>query len=471
MDRNYKNNLEIIKKYSQKGVEIIIRHDVDFDIEILEKMLEIEKRLNISSIVYFLPPELPNSPYTMEDISNLYQKYKDYGFKFGLHLSYGYFTNDQNECIKMYNKTIELFKNNGIELDSHSAHGYELKYAGPMLYNNFILENDIDKQNFPTKSFHHKYQTSDSSDHIYDSCGKLISIVNKEVLNYKIKRYSDFEGTNYKVYKHSENLLTYTLDEVMKTSKKIWLLFHPVHWQMSEDNNLYYNKFINVTIEDKHLIEGYRRNVDDFELILHDIKKHVPFDIHSIFSIKRPQILSTINALYTIITKNYTKKCILYDAGGGWGCLGLMFMEMENVKYICNDLNEDLIQKGKDIYKKHFDYIPKFVLENFYNLDSKNMTNNKNNVTIFTHLDYENGSPETGWVEVDYNKIYSFAKNFDYIIISICKKKCKNINLENPYTIIDEDTFENMLCKTHDIVIKDKESDDYRIVYSFKKNI
>lgn len=479
MDRKYKNNLKIIKEYSKKGVEIIIRHDVDFDIEILEKMLEIEKNLNISSIVYFLPPELPNSPYTIEDISNLYQKYKDHGFKFGLHLNYGYFTGDFNKCIIMYNKTIELFKNNGIELNSHSAHGYELKYAGPMLYDNFILENDIDKQNLPTKSFHKVYQTSDYSDHIYDSGGKLISVVNGEILNYKIKKYPDFEGKcysnnkeiNYTVNKHSENLLTYTLNEVLKTSKKIWLLFHPEHYTILEDNNLYYNKFINLTIEDRDSINGYRRKIRDYEIMLRKIKEHIPIDIHAVFSIKRPIILSAIDMLYSILIKNYTKRCIVYDGGGGWGCLGLALIEIENVKYICNDLNEDLIQRGKDIYKKYFDYLPNFVLENFYNLDSKNITNNKNNVNIFTHLDYENGSPETGWFKVDYNKIYSFAKNFDYIVISICKENCKNINIMNPYTIIDEDTFENMFCKTHNIISKDKESDNWRIVYSFKKKI
>ena len=108
-------------------------------------------------------------------------------------------------------------------------------------------------------------------------------------------------------------------------------------------------------------------------------------------------------------------------------------------------------------------------MENFYNIDSKDILKDNNSVNIFTHLDYENGSPETGWFKVDYDKIYSFAKNFDYIVISICKQNCKHINLMNPYTIIDENTFEKMFCKTHKIIKKDTQCDNWRIVYSFKK--
>jgi uncharacterized protein len=644
MNRNYNSILN--KFINIKDLDIIIRHDVDYSIDNLDEILSIEYNNNIISIIYFLPvfdKEIyKNSPYLIEDIIKIYNKYVDKGFKFGIHIDICDHVDNLNDAKKKYIYHLNTFKKFNINIDSCTAHGYDKSLTKLKNFNNWDIENYSDSQLDLPDSFKKKYNSYDNDNRIIDSCGKIQSVINNKILNvtnyslmlsiynnnnsiidkiigtgvdvnyistngltplmlavynnnsyildklisagadfnyistngltplmlavynnniniflrlvgsganvnyvmpnglnilglacqfqyeeiikliiinipikknincippiyiaklkdnkniidiihkfdnyyndneYNLfkKKYNDFKINinNFEINsifdlnkKNSLNLFDITKKYIEKNNiKRIWMLFHPCHF-MNENNNILFTK--KICCYDNSFFEKNIMNINYYELFLKKYKKKVNTEIHAVFSIKdRPIIVYSLNKIYEIIKDNFKHLNVLFDAGGGWGCLGSVFVDCDNIKYICNDLNSDLINLGKKIYNENYDNYLSYIIKNFYELNSDDYINNNHN-NIFIHLDYENGSPECGWFKIDYNKIYNFAKKFDYIVISICKQNCKEINLMNPYTIIKEEDFENIFCKTHNIIEKNIQCDNWRIVYTLKKKI
>ena len=110
--RSYRNWMKCLK-----NKDIILRHDVDFDIQTVRDMMEIEREQGLHSVVYV---DVHSPSYSMDDIVRLYSDFKDDGFLFGLHINTAY-DYKPKKAWKHFLKDVEDLKGN-IEVDSCVAH-------------------------------------------------------------------------------------------------------------------------------------------------------------------------------------------------------------------------------------------------------------------------------------------------------------------------------------------------------------
>lgn len=137
------------KKLTEKGKYLIIRHDIDSDVQIAKRMFEIEKRYNVKATYYFRKSTLDTA---------FMKKINEYGSEVGYHYEEiaTYVKKNKiktkKEILKHIKKIQELFKQNiisfekdtEIKLCSIAAHGdyINVKYK---ITNNILFDKEMQK--------------------------------------------------------------------------------------------------------------------------------------------------------------------------------------------------------------------------------------------------------------------------------------------------------------------------------------
>ncbi len=119
---DYYNN-----RYDNDEKVIVIRHDIDSDLEIAKKMFEIENRLNIKSTYYFRLKTIDE-----EFMKELVKNNIEVGYHFEEVATYAkrnkidnkkQIYEEMNNIVEEFEENLLLFKNMGIEIHSVSSHG------------------------------------------------------------------------------------------------------------------------------------------------------------------------------------------------------------------------------------------------------------------------------------------------------------------------------------------------------------
>ncbi|AVQ38363.1 hypothetical protein C7M56_06565 [Clostridium botulinum] len=203
-------NFKTIPSYCKSG--IILRHDVDFDIEKAYILSQIEKNNNVTSTYFILTTSDLYNPNSLKN-SNLLREIDNNGFEIGLHFDpsiYGYMTN--SELTKKVHYECSILENIiGKNIESISLHCPSIHNKYPFL-----------------KQYKNAYSKDFFNPDLYisDSCK-----------NFRGKNIFSF------IKKNNNNL--------------IQVLFHPIHF--SQNNNDYITTFSNIFKEKINNFDEYMR--------------------------------------------------------------------------------------------------------------------------------------------------------------------------------------------------------------------
>jgi len=195
---------------ASRDLKIVIRHDLDYEIVKAWRMLEIERELGLTSVVYF---DVHCKNYGGPEIRNLYREFQPHGFLFGLHINIAYHHDGEAECLEVYDTDLRTLRHLGIEPHSVAAHFYPEDQAPKPEYHNGDIElwsHNMWKSglDFYPRSFHG-------------------SFLRRPPDPGRANRISD--GGNY-----ISMPVEYFVGEYLKDYEHAWLSFHPIYY---EENN------------------------------------------------------------------------------------------------------------------------------------------------------------------------------------------------------------------------------------------
>lgn len=297
--RSYKKWCDLISQ----SENIIIRHDIDFDIEVCRRMMEIERERGLTSVVYV---DVHSPSYSMDDIRKLYEDFME--FDFGLHVNVAYDYEKDRANAEFVRDAANLRE--VIPVGSCSGHYYDSTLIDIPEYNNVDVEREGDESGY-LMSFDSQYGPFDMR--FGDGGGKmLISII-------------DWLGS--------------------VKNKRCYIQIHPVHYKITNGDVIYTKKI------------GAGDAVPDFKKISEKSTpyfKGVPFHVQSVSVI-----------LCEFARSNYRKLIRVIDAGCGVGYLGLGLQELHNVKYVGMDTEQRFLDVATDYYAD-LGYEPDFIQGNLY---------------------------------------------------------------------------------------------------------
>lgn len=388
MTRKYSDWLQLLKK---SEATFVLRHDVDYDLHMARKLMEIERRLGLTSIVYVLP----NSPsYSINDIKKLYDDFKDDGFLFGMHIGHSYDNPDPEGAFNDYLNDLKIFKENGITIHSCVAHYWESRIVPVPKYSTTKIEERSDRENI-CPSFYKLYQG-------YLKLNDSAGIIKPDSFVFNLNK-----------------------------NQKYFLQTHPVYYRMEGDEAIFTKSMcdpkILATSELRDPSHQRIRKAQDF------IKDNKGITTFLASDFKKPQRnIKVLNWLDKLITNQHRELLKIVDIGGGVGMLGTYLTKYLNVKYTCVDIEQDFIDGGKEMYK-HLHLSPELICSNLYEECVEG------DVLVF--LAYEDC-----WT--DYNQLYDVIKNFNQIIITITtdQRYTSGKARNKKYWHIPSSSFEKIFC-------------------------
>jgi hypothetical protein len=406
--RSYRNWIEYISK---SNVNLIIRHDIDFDIKTVRKMMEIEKDNSLWSIIYV---DIHSPSYTLEDIRSLYEDFHKDGFLFGIHINIAYDCSTGTECWQRYKEDIEILSKI-IEIHSCTGHSYSSDVVRQPEHTNIDIEDKSNRElgyppSFP-QAFNIKPIIGRGVIRCADSAGRLVCIHEDDRLSSNIRKW---------------------LISLNDDTESVYYLAHPVYYYVSNNDVIFSkrfglkNKIIEVNISKALEITDRTYNLTSY--LSHSLK-----DL--------PHQVEARSCLHKMVKENYRKLYTIVDAACGIGLLGAYLLDFNNVKYIGVDINSKFIEAGKHFFNL-LGYQPQLIVSDLYNsLPEGN---------VLVHLGYEDCD------DVDYEKLYSIANNYNDVLITITGKDMyeEAKTRDKFYNFISEEDFENVFLKSFEIVKK-----------------
>lgn len=357
--RSYRNWMKLAK-----GKNILIRHDVDYDIVTLEKMLEIERHEGIQSVSYF---DIHSPSYSEEQIANVIGRFKDNGFLFGLHINTAY-DYPADEAWEQYKKDVAYFKEKFRGCHSVVGHAYDSKVIKNPEYSNRDIEvastDDPDMPDNFKKAFYPDkppYMMSDSG-------GGLSSM-------YPVK---DGRAFFYE----------------MKPDYPSFVLLHPVHWRIDGDDVMFVKR-----------LGGLPNTTQNIHVIQAKFRKRLTTYCQT--WIENTHLWQVYNIIEHIARDNYRQYLRMVDAGCAVGLLGMYAMGINNLKYIGFDIEQEFIEVGREMYDA-FGYSPDLRVNDLY--DGEDIDGE-----IFVLAAAED-------LPMDYDKIYEIAKKYEHVVMTIVTK-------------------------------------------------
>jgi hypothetical protein len=400
MTRKYSGWLKLLK---ESEATYVLRHDVDYDIHMARKLMEIERRLGLSSIVYVLP----NSPsYSISDIKKLYDDFKDDGFLFGMHIGNSYDNSDPEGAFNDYLSDLKTFEENDIKVHSCVAHFWQSSIIPPSEYSNKYIEERSDKENI-CPSFYALYK---GYIRLGDSSGSL-------------SPDSWVSG--------------------LQDDKKYFMQTHPVYYRVEGDDAIFTKsvKPDNVKIDRKELREPSHKRIRAAQ---DSIKGHKGSTVYFVSDpMTKPHLTAALNCVDQIVKSQHKELIRVVDVGGGIGILGAYLNKYNNLKYTCIDIEQKFIEAGREFFNS-MHLSPNLICADLY----KNCP--EGDVLIL--LAYEDC-----WT--DYKQLYDVCKNFKQVIVTItgddmiAEAKTRN----KKYWHIPFTEFEHLFCTEGNFNIKFKD--------------
>ena len=322
MNRNYE---DWIKEIAKKN--IAIRHDIDFDIEMADKMMAIERKHGLKSYVYL---DVHSPSYSIDDIAALIKKYPE--FIYGLHINIAYFY-PAEDCFGILLEDIKLL---GKYTMVHSCvgHLYSERVIKKPEFNNVTIEQDLVNHPELPQSF---YSFFSKRQRLISDSGGII--------------FSD----PIDVIKNASN------------SESYFCLFHPIHYRF--DGKVTYTKRLGGT--------GIS-SIEDIDRAQKSIGHITTYFSNGLANI--PTLVYANNILNKIVNKRYRSKVVILDAGCGIGLLGAPLMLSNNVKYIGLDIEEKFITAGRRMFD-YLGYEPQMIVGDIFKTQPK--------ADVFVFLAYE----------------------------------------------------------------------------------
>lgn len=367
--QNSENGIRSYKKWLKycKEKNIIIRHDIDFDIKTAWCMLELERRFGLNSVVYV---DIHSPSYSIDDIKELYNEYRGDGFGFGLHINVAY-DYPPDEAWEQYLKDVGTMRKEGMNPHSIVGHFYDSRIVPVPEYTNRDIETNSTYEpklpmSFKTACFHKVKPTVMS-----DSGGKLFS---GHVLKSPMEYF-----------------------DCIKDDMPAYIQTHPVHYHTTEEvfwrnqDAIYTKKLggLPVNTQNIHIIQSkFQNRLTTYSQQWIENTAHL---------LKAQEIIMRIAA------DRYRELITLVDAGCSIGLLGMYLTEPNNLKYIGADIEPKFIEVGKVMFNA-LGYAPHLIAKDIF--DGKHIPGD-----IFVFLAAED-------LPVDYHKLYELCLNYKDIILT-----------------------------------------------------
>ncbi|MDC1450328.1 hypothetical protein N8477_06105 [Candidatus Thioglobus sp.] len=208
----YKSSIKV-NEYKKHNKGIIVRHDIDWDIQKAYEFSEFEKSIGISSTYYVMITSNIYNVFSPINSFFLLKMIKN-GFEIGLHFDPMLYTNRENSLSYYFHKEIEIFENFfQTKILSYSMHQ-------PSIHGTYLKTNLIDA--YSSEIFTDECYISDSCfnfrgknpiEFLSKSTERLMQFLThpsqwsesginnyEEFVNYKIK---NFKNEFYAVYEHN----------------------------------------------------------------------------------------------------------------------------------------------------------------------------------------------------------------------------------------------------------------------------
>lgn len=362
--RSYKSWLKHCKEKN-----IVIRHDIDFDIKTAWRMLELERRFGLNSVVYV---DIHSPSYSMDDIKELYNEYRGDGFRFGLHINVAYDYKTPDEAWEQYLKDVKAMRIEGMNPHSVVGHFYDARIIPVPAYTNRDIETNSTYQHdlpmsFKTACFHRVKPIV-----MHDSGGKLCN-----------------GGYNFR------SPMEYF--DYVKDGMPAYIQIHPVHYHATEE--VYWRDEDAIYTQK---LGGLPVNTQNIHIIQSQFKKRLTTYLHQWIE-GMGHLAKAQEIILRIAVDNYRKLITVVDAGCGTGLLGMYLTEANNLKYIGVDLEPEFINVGKDMFNA-LGYAPHLFVKDIF--DGKHIPGD-----IFVFLAAED-------CPVNYPTLYELCLNYKDVILT-----------------------------------------------------
>lgn len=409
MERSYTQWMRAAaaKKRECPDLNLIIRHDVDYDIKTCRRMLEIEREHGLTSVSYL---DVHSPSYTLKDAAQLHNDFARYGFKFGIHINVMYDYEDPKECCSVYHQDVIALRMAGIEVDSCATHYYSCSIIEPQV--GIDLEHISGKSPDLPDPFISKYFKGNPS-----KLGDGGGVIRRDVLKWIA---------------------------LLRDDQEAFLLTHPVHYAAS-GRDLYYTK---------RLGRSSLPTREEIRLIHKSMKSELT-----------PYLGMPINEQYhlfwtlqlieeELLAGRYRELVTIVDAGCGIGLLGAYLLGFHNVKYVGYDMEKKFVEQGRAFFHA-LGCTPDLRVANFYQYHPPG--------DILCFLGYED-------CEVNYPRIYEICRQYPEVFITITGRAMMEYARKRGkhYAYISEKYFEEIFSEDFDVARRFRR-DGKRTLYHLKR--
>jgi len=216
---------------------ILLRHDIDYDVKSAMEIAKIENKLGFRSTFFLLPPGSGTPPYFdySKKFINKCKKIRGLGHDLGLHNNaFTNYLNTNQDLKAILKKPLDFLRENGIEICGTSCHGdplcYSEKYYNYEIWKEFdpskneqLNKREIDKVSLNDVGLLYEANFIDYDFYLSDSGGKWRGTV----INKKTPKY--FEST---LARSKENIGIRVVSEFKRADNGVFqILTHPCWWE------------------------------------------------------------------------------------------------------------------------------------------------------------------------------------------------------------------------------------------------
>ena len=413
MSRSYKEWMGkiVAKKRACPDLNLVIRHDVDFDIVTGGWMLEIERSIGLSSVVYL---DIHSPSYGLYEIVELYKEFQD-SHEFGIHINVAYDHVGKEECYQAFDDDLRILRDANFFPHSCAAHYYNTSILPVPEFHNGHVESwshnlNLLQQEYYPRSFHHLHFNGVKTKNLTDGGATLPK-----------------DGME----KFLENL---------EDTDKAYMSFHPIHFERNGTDVVYAKKISGGT--------GPRKAQESISQLLTPYLKTPMSEL--------PHLYEAHRIIATRARERYREAIRVIDAGCGIGLLGAYLVHYNNLKYTGFDIEPKFVHAGQVFFDLQ-GYCPKLYAANIYDHQPEG--------DILAFLGYED-------CDTDYDELFGICLKYPEVLVTIVSESMRDRAKDRgkQYEYIGEEAFEAKFKKAFDVIEKIPVPDK-RTLYYLKRSL
>jgi SAM-dependent methyltransferase len=296
------------KKDSCPDLNLVLRHDIDFDIHTARRMLEIEHEYGLTSAIY---PHLRCPSYSLDDIIALYDDFAPKGFHFGIHVNTAYEAENADHAWDLYVMDLGRLAERGYMAGSCVGHIYDARSDETEGYPDSFV-----RTFFGNKPYVYYKKLGDGGGSL--RCGPIAWV-------------NDL-GDDGDAYFSA----------------------HPTHYDVNGSDVLFTKKYVH-----PRPLPATAAHKSIHGEITSYLQK--PLEQHW-------QQLVVASLLNQVATRHFAEKFTIVDVGCGVGLLGTALIDLNNVRYIGVDLVPEYVEAGKKMFEL-MGYAPTLICQDLYGVD------------------------------------------------------------------------------------------------------